>query len=120
MGELSGLIASREVSPLEVTECYLERVDAVDFKFNPYLTVPRKEAIQEAQEAELAISSGNYLGPMHGIPVAVKDQVWTKGIRITAGSRFFADFIPEEDATVVTKLEAAGAVLWADQTSPSA
>lgn len=75
MGELSGLIASREVSPLEVTEFYLERVDAVDFKFNPYLTVPRKEAIQEAQEAELAISSGNYLGPMHGIPVAVKDQV---------------------------------------------
>ena len=89
VGELSGLIASREVSPLEVTEPYLEHIDAVDFKFNSYLTVSRKEAIQGAQEAERAISSGNYLGPMHGIPVAVKDQVWTKGIRTTAGSRFF-------------------------------
>jgi len=111
VGELSGLIASREVSPLEVTESCLEHIDAVDFKFNSYLTVSRKEAIQGAQEAERAISSGNYLGPMHGIPVAVKDQVWTKGIRTTAGSRFFADFIPEEDATVVTKLKASVAVL---------
>ena len=111
VGELSKLIASREVSPVEVTQAYLDRIDAVDFKFNSYLTISRKEAIQAAQDAERSISSGNYLGPMHGIPVAVKDQIWTKGIRTTAGSRFFADFIPNEDATVISNLKKSGAVL---------
>jgi Asp-tRNA(Asn)/Glu-tRNA(Gln) amidotransferase A subunit family amidase len=64
-----------------------------------------------AREAEQAILRGEYRGPLHGIPVAVKDQFWTKGIRSTGGSRILADFVPEEDATVITKLKQAGAVL---------
>ena len=109
--ELSGLIKRKEVSPLEATEAYLDRIDDVDFKFNAYLTVCRKEALQAARQAEQDIALGNYLGPMHGIPVAVKDQLWSKGIRSTAGSRILADFIPDEDATAVANLKRAGAIL---------
>ena len=97
--ELSGLIERKEVSPVEATEAYLDRIDDVDFKFNAYLTVCRKEALQAARQAEQDIARGNYLGPMHGIPVAVKDQLWSKGIRSTGGSRILPDFIPDEDAT---------------------
>ena len=109
--ELSRLIESKEISPVEATEAYLERIDDLDFKFNAYLTVCRRQALQEAKEAESAIIQGNYLGPMHGIPVAVKDQIWTEGIRSTGGSRFLQDFIPGEDATVIANLKKAGAVL---------
>ena len=109
--ELSRLIESKEVSPVEATEAYLERIDQLDFKFNAYLTVCRREALEAAREAEQAIVKGNYLGPMHGIPVAVKDQLWSKGIRSTGGSRILADFVPDEDATVVANLKRAGAIL---------
>ena len=109
--ELSGLIERNEVSPVEATEAYLDRIDDVDFKFNAYLTVCRKEALQAARQAEQDIARGNYLGPMHGIPVAVKDQLWSKGIRSTGGSRILPDFIPDEDATAVANLKRAGAIL---------
>jgi len=111
VAELSEMIREKEVSPVEVTEAYLERIDAVNFKFNSYLTVCRKEALHAARKAESAIAQGNYLGPMHGVPVAVKDQLWTKGVRTTVGSRLMSEFIPEEDATAVANLKSAGAVL---------
>ena len=100
--ELSRLIAGKEVSPVEATAAYLGPHRQLDFKFNAYLTVSRKHALTAAREAEQAIARGEYLGPLHGVPVAVKDQLWTAGIRTTAGSRFLADFVPEEDATVIT------------------
>ena len=109
--ELSELIRQREVSPVEATAAYLDRIDSLNFKFNSYLTVCRKEAMAAAEEAERTIAAGDYLGPMHGIPVAVKDQLWTKGIRTTAGSRIMADFIPDEDAAAVANLKKAGAVV---------
>ena len=109
--ELSRLIETKEVSPVEATEAYLDRIDELDFKFNAYLTVSRKEALLAAQEAEQAILDGNYLGPMHGIPFSVKDQLWTKGVRSTGGSRLLMDFIPDEDATAVANLKRAGAIL---------
>ena len=105
VAELSELIRKKEVSPVDATEAYLERIDALDFKFNAYLTVCRKEALLAAHEAENAIARGNYIGPMHGIPVAVKDQLWSKGIRTTVGSRFMTDFVPEEDATALGNLK---------------
>ena len=79
VAELSELLRKKEVSPVEATEAYLERIEALNFKFNSYLTVCRKEALEAAREAEQAIAKGNYIGPMHGIPVAVKDQIWSKG-----------------------------------------
>ena len=109
--ELSKLIASREVSPVEATEAYLDRIDDLDFRFNAYLTVTLELALQQAREAESAIGRGDYLGPLHGVPVAVKDQFWSRGIRSTGGSRFLADFIPDEDATVIANLKKSGAVL---------
>ncbi len=109
--ELSRLIEKKEVSPVEVTEAYLERIDNLDFKFNAYITVCREQALQAAREAEGAITRGNYLGPLHGIPVAVKDQFNTAGIRTTGGSSILADFVPEDDSTVVANLKKAGAVV---------
>ncbi len=109
--ELSNLIAAKEVSPVEAAEAYLDRIDDLDFQFNSYLTVSRGEALRAAREAEDEIMRGNIRGPMHGVPIAVKDQMWTKGIRTTGGSRILADFVPDEDATVIAKLKDAGAVL---------
>lgn len=109
--ELSGLIQSREVSPVEATEAYLERIDQVDDQLHAYITVCREEALAQARQAEQDIAAGRYLGPMHGIPVAVKDQFWTKGIRTTNGSTILKDFIPDEDATVIANLKQAGSVL---------
>ena len=109
--ELSGLIASREVSPVDATEAYLDRIDDLDFKFNAYLTVTRDMALAAAQEAEREITAGNHRGPMHGVPVAVKDQFLSAGVRSTGGSRILGDYVPEEDATVIANLKNAGAVL---------
>ena len=109
--QLSDLLRTKEVSPVEVTQAYLERIDDLDFRFNSYLTVCRKEALRAARDAEDAITRGSYLGPMHGVPVAVKDQLWSKGVRSTGGSRILAGFFPEEDATVIANLKEAGAVL---------
>ena len=103
--ELSEVSREKEVSPVEVTEAYLERIDALNFKFNSYLTVCRNEALDAARDAERAIAQGNYLGPMHGVPVAVKDQIWTKGIRTTVGSRLMSEFFPDEDATAISNLK---------------
>ena len=109
--ELAEFIRAREVSPVEAASAYLDRIDSLNFKFNSYLTVSRKEAMAAAREAERAITGGEYLGPMHGIPVALKDQIWTRGIRTTVGSRLKADFFPDEDATAVANLKRAGAVV---------
>src|SRR5919201_4544249 len=91
---LGELIRQREVSPVEATEAYLERIDAVDGTLHSYITVCRDEALRDAREAEQALARGDRRGPLHGIPFAVKDQFWTKGIRTTGGSRILADFIP--------------------------
>ena len=109
--ELSRLIQKRELSPVEVVEDYLERIDRVDSELNSYITVSRDAALDAARQAEQVIARGGYLGPMHGIPVAVKDQVYTKGVRTTGGSTILADFVPDEDATVVANLKKAGAIL---------
>jgi aspartyl-tRNA(Asn)/glutamyl-tRNA(Gln) amidotransferase subunit A len=108
---LGALLQKREVSPVEATEAYLERIAAVDDRLHSYITVCRDTALQAAREAEQAIGRGDYRGPLHGVPFAVKDQFWTRGVLTTGGSTLLGDFVPEEDATVVARLKAAGAVL---------
>ncbi len=110
-GDLSRLIQSKEVSPVEATEAYLDRIGSLDHRFNSYLTVMREQALADAQQAEEDIASGRHKGPMHGVPVAVKDQFWSQGVRSTGGSRILADFVPDEDATVIANLRKAGAVV---------
>ena len=109
--ELAPLLESREVSPVAATEAYLERIDRVDGQLNSYITVCREEARAAAREAEVEIAAGKYRGPLHGVPVAVKDQLDSQGIRTTGGSTILADHIPDRDATVIAKLKEAGAVL---------
>ncbi len=109
--QLSRLIEAKEVSPVEATEAYLDRIQEVDPKLNSYITVTGEQALAAARQAELEIAQGNYRGPLHGVPVAVKDQFYTAGIRTTGGSNILKDFVPDEDATVMANLKKAGAVL---------
>ena len=108
---ISNLIQSKQVSPVEVVEAYLRRIDSLDFKFKSFITVLRRQALEDARRAEQEITRGDYRGPLHGIPVGVKDQLWTKGIRTTGGSRILADFVPDDDATAVANLKKAGAII---------
>ena len=109
--ELARLIESREVSPVQAAEAYFQRIDEVDGKLNSYIAVTRDYALEAARRAEAEIAAGNYRGPLHGLPVAVKDQFNTAGLRTTGGSSILRDFVPIEDATVMAKLKEAGAVL---------
>ena len=109
--ELGGLIAAREVTPLEAVDAYLSRIEQVDSRLNAYITVCAEAARQEARQAGEEIARGQYRGPLHGVPVAVKDQIHTRGILTSDASKIRADFIPAADATVVTRLRQAGAIL---------
>ena len=100
--ELSERIKDREVSPVEAVEAYLDRIEELNPKLNSYITVLADEAMEAARGAEEAIIAGRYIGPMHGIPVALKDQLLTRGILTTAGSNILKDYVPQEDASVVT------------------
>ncbi len=109
--QLSKLIEAREVSPVEATEAFLDRIGEVDSKLNSYITVTGEQALESARQAEQEIAQGSYRGPLHGVPVAVKDQFNTAGIRTTGGSSILKDFVPAEDATVIANLKRSGAVL---------
>lgn len=108
---LSELIGKREISPVEVINAFLERIEAVQKKINIFITVLEREARQAAQQAEDEIVKGHYRGPLHGIPLAVKDLFFTAGVKTTCGSRILADFVPEENGTVISRLIEAGAIL---------
>jgi len=111
IAQLSELIRAKEISSLEATNAYLNRISRIDGILNSYITVTHEEARKSAVEADESIADGNYHGPLHGIPLAVKDQFFTKGIRTTAGSNLLSEFIPEQDAVVVEKLKTAGSVI---------
>jgi aspartyl-tRNA(Asn)/glutamyl-tRNA(Gln) amidotransferase subunit A len=111
MTELARLIAGREVSPVEVVQAYLDRIAALDGRLRSYITVMADSALAQAKAAEAAVMSGGELGPLHGVPVGLKDLFCTRGVKTTGGSRILADWVPEEDATVVARLTAAGAIV---------
>jgi aspartyl-tRNA(Asn)/glutamyl-tRNA(Gln) amidotransferase subunit A len=104
-------VRTGQISPVSLTESCLARIEALEPRLNAFITVTAELAREAARRAEREIAAGRYRGPLHGIPVAVKDLFATKGIRTTAGSRILADWIPDEDATVVRRLGEAGAVL---------
>jgi aspartyl-tRNA(Asn)/glutamyl-tRNA(Gln) amidotransferase subunit A len=108
---LATLIQRQEVSPVEATQAVLDRVEKFDPQLNSFITVLRDQALAQASAAEQEIHDGHYRGPLHGIPIAVKDLYYTKGIRTTAGSKILSDFIPAYDATVIARLREAGAIL---------
>jgi amidase len=104
-------IEAGEISPVELTEALLSRIEAKDGALKSYTTVTAELALFQAKRAEDEIKKGGYRGAMHGIPVAVKDLCYTKGIKTTGGMAIYEDFKPDYNATVVDKLEQAGAVL---------
>jgi aspartyl-tRNA(Asn)/glutamyl-tRNA(Gln) amidotransferase subunit A len=99
------------LSPVEVVNALLERIESEDAKLNAFVTVLPERALEEATRAEKEILAGEYRGPLHGIPIGIKDLIYTEGVRTTMGSTFFEDYIPDRNATVVSKLEEAGAIL---------
>ncbi len=109
--DVARLIESRDVSPVELTQLMLDRIDALDAQLHSYATVMREHALVAARRAEQEIAAGNYRGPLHGVPVAVKDLCYTQGVRTMGGLQVKRDFVPAFDATVVSRLENAGAVL---------
>jgi aspartyl-tRNA(Asn)/glutamyl-tRNA(Gln) amidotransferase subunit A len=111
ISELSELIRTKKISPVEITRLMLQRIDKFNPVLNAYITVTSEQAMKSAQDAEKEIQQGKWRGPLHGVPVALKDLFDTAGVRTTAASALFKDRVPEEDAEVVRKLKAAGAVL---------
>ena len=111
MEELSALLVRREVSPVEIVKMYLERIERHNSSLNAYLTVMAEQALVDARAAERRLVARRARGPLDGIPICIKDNIWTRGTRTTAGSKVLDHFIPENDATVVTQLRRAGAVL---------
>ena len=109
--EASKLIESRELSPVELTRAFLDRIEALDSTLNAYITVLPDAAMAQARDAEAEIERGGYRGPLHGIPIALKDLYDTAGVLTTASSRVFADRVPEEDSTATAQLKSAGAIL---------
>jgi aspartyl-tRNA(Asn)/glutamyl-tRNA(Gln) amidotransferase subunit A len=105
------LLRSRTISSLELTQATLDRIQALEGRLHAFITVTSDLAVAQARRAEREIARGDYRGPLHGIPVTLKDLYWTQGIRTTAGSKILADFVPDRDATATARLAAAGAVL---------
>ena len=110
-GDLSKLVQSKEISPVEIIEAHLTRIDATEPVLNSFITLLADQARKSARQAEKDIQAGRYKGPLHGIPVALKDLYNTGGVRTTSGSRIFDTFIPTEDCTVAAKFHQAGAIL---------
>ena len=111
LADAARLIKSRRVSPVELTQASLERIQLLEPKVNAFITVCHDQALTAARKAENEINSGKYRGPLHGIPYAVKDIYASKGIRSTRGSKVFADYVPDYDSTAVRRLNAAGGVM---------
>ena len=105
ISELSKLIETKVISPVEVTKLLLARIDAIDPELKSYATVMADEALLEAGKAEEDIMKGNYKVPLHGVPIAVKDLCFTKGVRTMGGTSVLEDFVPEFDSTVVKKFK---------------
>lgn len=108
---VSKLIRIKEVSPVDLVKQTLERISKYDSSLRAYITVMEEQAMDRAILLEEELQKGELRGPLHGIPIAVKDNIKTKGIRTTGGSKIFKDWIPDEDATVVQKLVDAGAII---------
>src|SRR5712692_3292308 len=112
---LAPLLRKKQLSPVELVEAVLARIERLNPALNAYLTVTAERARAQARQAEKELCGSRAQrrdrGPLHGIPVALKDNLYTRGVRTTAGSKILCDFIPDEDATVVRRLARAGAIL---------
>src|ERR1700689_3426893 len=111
IAEAGQALRTRRVSSVELTRQCLEQIGKLNPVLNAFIRVTGEPALARAQELDRELAQGIHRGPLHGIPIAHKDLMWTKGIRTTSGSKLFADFVPDRDAAVVERLDAAGAVM---------
>ena len=116
--DLVASIRSKALSPVDVTRAVLERIEQVNPKINAFCTVTADTALAAARAAEAAVMKGERLGPLHGVPVSIKDLTPTKGIRTTWGSKIFEHHVPDEDALYVTRLKEAGAIVVGKTNTP--
>src|ERR1044071_2062984 len=115
IAEASDLLRRKQVSPVDLTTSCLTRIEQLNPTLNAFITVMHDSALDQARRAEAEISAGNWRGPLHGIPIGLKDLIDTAGGKTTCGSALFADRVPTEDAEVVRRLKSAGAVLIGKQ-----
>jgi aspartyl-tRNA(Asn)/glutamyl-tRNA(Gln) amidotransferase subunit A len=108
---LAQQLRKKKLSPLELIETMLARIETFNPQLNAYLTVTAEQALGDARRAEREILRGRWRGLLHGVPISLKDNIYTLGVRTTAGSKILRDFIPQRDATVVRRLRAAGAIV---------
>ena len=111
MADLAGMVSGGDISPVELTQAYLDRIDALAGSLGAFITVMESQALESARRAERAIQAGDCIGPLHGIPVAIKDIIHTRGVLTSAGSKVLADNVTDDDSTIVERLDDAGAVL---------
>tara|TARA_Y100000588_G_scaffold55314_1_gene52785 strand:+ start:2426 stop:3844 length:1419 start_codon:yes stop_codon:yes gene_type:complete len=116
--QISQLIVEKQVSPVEIVEMFLNRISSFDVKLNSYITVAYDEALRDAKNAESAVLRGAEIGPLHGVPISVKDLELTKGIRTTSGSLVFRDRIPDADSIVVQRIKESGAIIIGKTNTP--
>ena len=111
--EVAALLQNRDISSVELTQSLLKRIESLDGSQRSYATVMADQALAAAEQADQELEEKKYRGPLHGVPIAVKDLCFTKGVRTMGGAAVLADQIPNEDATVVTRLAEAGGSCWA-------
>ena len=111
MADLGRMIATKQISPVEVVRAHLDRISALDGTLRAFITVCADAALEAARAAESELMAGRPVGPLHGVPWAPKDLYSTKGVRTTGGSKILADSVPAADATVVARLTRAGAIV---------
>ncbi|MDA0264393.1 MAG: amidase [Chloroflexi bacterium] len=116
--ELAQAIRQKKVSSWEATENFFQRIDALDPRLNSYLTLCHDQALAEAKAADAAVRSGSELGPLHGVPISIKDLELTKGVTTTMGSAVFRDRVPDMDSIVVERVKASGAVILGKTNTP--
>ncbi|MBI3795428.1 MAG: amidase [Deltaproteobacteria bacterium] len=116
--EIAAWVREKKVSPVEVTEAFLARIDKLNPTLNAYVTLTPALARAAAKRAEAAVMAGAALGPLHGVPFSVKDLIFTAGVRTTAGSLIYRDFVPDTDSLVVSRLKAAGGVMLGKTNTP--
>ncbi len=111
LSQAAARLIAREISPVELTRAHLARIEQLEARLHCFITRTPAIALERARQAEVEIARGEARGALHGIPIALKDLYETRGVRTTAGSKFFADHVPPSDCAVVEKLNAAGAIL---------
>ena len=116
--QLHNLIATKQITSVELTELYLSRIERLDGQLNAYLTLTPEIALAQAKRADDATARGESLGPLHGVPISIKDLEMTKGVRTTSGSLVFADRMPDEDSVVVERVLNTGAVMLGKTNTP--